>query len=270
MKKIWTVRLALALIVAAVLDTVSTYIATPDLSGEANPFFVMLGSKWTYIVSFKVVMSLLAVVAFAGGLRILQSRVDRLEGTTGFVNVLSHLIFKRRVSLGEVLLYGWPKDWPSVFAIGSITIGISIVTGVFGILAAIAIPAFLSMLPGMRLNGAARQVMGDLMAARMMAVKENKQFKVTFLGDNHSYQISRSVDSDNDEIWDSWEITSNKDIQSEYDGVTFSFDNSPIFNPRGTNSNPNLTTITLQNTDGGCKQVSVNIAGLVKIQECGD
>ena len=41
---------------------------------------------------------------------------------------------------------------------------------VFAILATIAIPSFMSLLPGMRLNGAARQVMGDLMAARMNAV----------------------------------------------------------------------------------------------------
>lgn len=129
MKKVWTIHLALALIVVAVLDILSTYIATPDLSGEANPFFVMLGRKWTYVVAFKVVGSLFAVVAFAGGLRILQSRVDRLTGTTGFVNVLSHLIFKRRISLGEFLLYGWPKDWVSVFAVGAITISITIVTG---------------------------------------------------------------------------------------------------------------------------------------------
>ncbi len=41
---------------------------------------------------------------------------------------------------------------------------------VFAILATIAIPSFMSLLPGMRLNGAAMQVMGDLMAARMNAV----------------------------------------------------------------------------------------------------
>jgi prepilin-type N-terminal cleavage/methylation domain-containing protein len=41
-----------------------------------------------------------------------------------------------------------------------------IVIALIGIVAAIAIPAFTSMVPGMRLNGAARMVMGDLMAGR--------------------------------------------------------------------------------------------------------
>ena len=114
---------------AAVLDIVSTYIASPDLSHETNRIVVMLGRKWTYVIALKVVASLFAVVAFAGGLRILQSRVDRLKGTTGFVNVLSHLVFKRRVSLGAGLLYGWPKDWIAVFAVVAITIATTIVVG---------------------------------------------------------------------------------------------------------------------------------------------
>jgi hypothetical protein len=70
MKKVWTVRFALALIVAAMLDIVSTYIRTPDLSLEANPVLVMFGRKWTYVVALKIVGSLFAIVAFAGGLRI--------------------------------------------------------------------------------------------------------------------------------------------------------------------------------------------------------
>ena len=51
---------------------------------------------------------------------------------------------------------------------------------VFSVLAMIAIPTFMSLLPGMRLNGAARQVMGDLMAARMNSVKQNNEVKVFF------------------------------------------------------------------------------------------
>jgi hypothetical protein len=40
MKKMWTIRFALALMFAAVLDLLSTYLVTPDLSLEANPFFI--------------------------------------------------------------------------------------------------------------------------------------------------------------------------------------------------------------------------------------
>jgi len=135
MQKAWTIRLALALIFAAVLDILSTYLVTPDLSLEGNPVFVMLGRKWIYIITFKIILSLFAILAFAKGLKILQNRVDRFIGITGLVNVLSYLIFNRRVSLKEFLFYRLPKDWPSVFAIGAITIGISITTG--GLTAAI-------------------------------------------------------------------------------------------------------------------------------------
>ena len=135
MKKVWTIRFALALIVAGVLDLVSTYIASPDLSLEANPFFIILGRNWTYVIVFKVVGSLFAAVMFSRGLKILQSRANRLKEINGFVNVLSHLVFKRKVSFGEFVLYGRFKDWPSAFAVAGITIGIVPITG--GISAAI-------------------------------------------------------------------------------------------------------------------------------------
>lgn len=135
MRKVWTVRFALALIVAAVLDIVSTYIGSPDLSLEANPLFVMIGRKWTYVITIKVAWSLFALVAFTKALKILQTRVDRLKGITGFVNVFSYLIFKRRLSLVELLLYRLPKDWIPVLAVGAIAFGTTIVTG--GVTAAI-------------------------------------------------------------------------------------------------------------------------------------
>ena len=136
MKKAWTIRFALALVFAAVLDLLSTYLVAPDLSLEGNPFFVMLGRKWVYLITFKAVFSFFAVLAFAKSLEILQDRSARLIGLTGFFNVLSCLIFKRQLSLREFLLHRFPKDWPPLFAIAAITVGIAIVTG--GITAAIS------------------------------------------------------------------------------------------------------------------------------------
>jgi len=69
---------------------------------------------------------------------------------------------------------------------GFTLIEMMIVIAVFAIVASIAIPNFMSLLPGIRLNGAARQVMGDLMAARMKAVKLNQRTKVFF--DTNGYQ----------------------------------------------------------------------------------
>ena len=130
---------------------------------------------------------------------------------------------------------------------------------VFAILAAIAIPTFMSLLPGMRLNGAARQVMTDLMAARMKAVSENNRFRVFFI-DNHQYKILDDDNNNNAENAGEW--TQTKDIQNEYHDVTFSSSANPIYYPRGTAYG---TTITLTNSSGS-KTVKVAITGRVKIE----
>jgi type IV fimbrial biogenesis protein FimT len=138
---------------------------------------------------------------------------------------------------------------------------IMIVIAVIGILSAIAIPAFTSMLPGMRLNGAARMVAGDLMAARMNAVKQNNGFRVFFNSPGtNQYQILD--DDNNNNSADTGEAITTKNIQTEYHDVTLSSTNNPIFSPRGTATN--LPTVTLQNSSGS-KTVTVSIAGRVKI-----
>jgi len=137
-----------------------------------------------------------------------------------------------------------------------------IVVAVSAIMATVAIPAFMSLLPGMRLNGAARQVMGDLMSARMSAVKENNRFKVFYLN-NYQYRILD--DDDNDNNVDAGEWTVIKDIRDNYpDGVRFYHStNNVIFYPRG-NASP--ATLYLETTDGSQKKaVIVNFTGRTKI-----
>ena len=137
-----------------------------------------------------------------------------------------------------------------------------VVIALTAIIAAIAIPSFMSMLPGMRLNGAARQVMGDLMAARMNAVKENNDFKVWYLS-NYQYKIHDDDDNDGNVDAGEWNVT--KDIRANYpDGVRFYHStNNVIFYPRG-NASP--ATLYLETSDGSKKNaVVVNITGRTKI-----
>ena len=132
---------------------------------------------------------------------------------------------------------------------------------VFAILAGIAIPSFMSLMPGMRLNGAARQVMSDLMAARMKAVKLNKRTKVFF---DNSSQYRICDDANNDTTVDSGEgDVVDRSIQANYQDVSFDLENTadPVFSPRGTATN---RTITLENPSGS-KTVTVAITGRVKI-----
>lgn len=137
-------------------------------------------------------------------------------------------------------------------------IEIVVVLVIIGILTGIAIPVYLNMKPSINLSGATRQVMGDLMWARMQAISQNNEFKIFFL-DNHRYQILD--DDDNDGNIDNGETTITKDIQEKYEDVTFSSTASPIFQPRG---NASGATITLTNASG-TKVITVALTGRVKI-----
>lgn len=135
------------------------------------------------------------------------------------------------------------------------------VMAVSAVIATVAIPNFMSMLPEMRLNAAARQIAEDLMAARMNAVKENNNVRVFFnTPGKNQYQILD--DDDNDGTAGAGETVITRNIRDNYPDVAFSATNNPIFSPRGTAAS--LPTITLQNSSG-TKTVTVSIAGRVKI-----
>ena len=135
-----------------------------------------------------------------------------------------------------------------------------IVIAVIAVLAAIGGLSYLSMRPALRLSGAARQILSDLMAARMKAVGQNNEFKIFFLND-HEYKILDDLDGHGDE--DVGETSETKDIQDNYPNVTFSASNDPIFSPRGTAKQG--TTITITNTSG-FKIVKVSTTGRIKIE----
>ncbi|MBW2194786.1 MAG: GspH/FimT family pseudopilin [Deltaproteobacteria bacterium] len=135
---------------------------------------------------------------------------------------------------------------------------ITIVIAIAGILAAIAVPSLVSQLPRYRLSGAARQVMGDLMWARMQAVSEKNEFRI-FIIDSHRYQILD--DDDNNGSVGSGEKVQIKDIRDEYPDVSISNTTNPIFFPRGSAS---MGTITLSNSSGS-RKLKIHLTGRVKM-----
>jgi len=133
-----------------------------------------------------------------------------------------------------------------------------IVIAIFSILAAIAVPNMISQMPRYRLKGAARQVMGDLMWARMQAVSQKNEFRVFFVND-HVYEILD--DDNNDGSADIGERTKTKDLQDAYHDVVVDFTANPIFFPRGSASG---ATVTLRNPSGS-KKVKIHLTGRVKM-----
>lgn len=64
---------------------------------------------------------------------------------------------------------------------------------IVGIVAAMAVPSFMSYLPHLRLNGAARDLISDLRLARSLAVGQNQRYRVVFDVNNDTYTLSRTV-----------------------------------------------------------------------------
>lgn len=141
-------------------------------------------------------------------------------------------------------------------------IEIVIVLAVTAILTGVSIPVYVGMKPVIRLSGATRQLMEDLMWARMQAINQNNQFRIIY-DSNHEYRIWD--DDNNDGTIDATESKIKKDLHDQYDDVIYSSSNTNglIFYPRGNAAN--LTTITLSNKSG-FKTVSVAITGRVKKQ----
>ena len=129
---------------------------------------------------------------------------------------------------------------------------------VIGLLMAIMVPNVRSQIPRYQLNGAARQVLRDLMAARMKAISQNTTVKVSF-PDTHTYTVCNFDSTQNKCIG----TVSTKNIQQDYRDVTLTANNNPVFLSRGTATN--LATITLTNVSGS-KDITVNITGRVKIK----
>ena len=145
---------------------------------------------------------------------------------------------------------------------GFTLIEMMIVIAIMAILTGIAVPNYLAWLPKSRLNGAARQVMGDLMAARMKAVSQNCDVRVAFVAGDAKYKIW--TDSNNNDSIDSGEEIT-KDIQLDYYDITIIATKNIEFHSRGT-ANPYGTIALTGSNSTNSKNVNIRITGRVMIE----
>jgi prepilin-type N-terminal cleavage/methylation domain-containing protein len=127
--------------------------------------------------------------------------------------------------------------------------------GVASILMAIAIPNFISTLPGLRLNDAARQVATDLQQIRMKAIAQNIPYQMTL--STTTYVLKRCNDSS---CTASTNDSGNIALPT---GITVVTPPTAQFQPRGTAS---AATIKLSNGPSN-KWVCVRTVGRVNIQD---
>lgn len=130
-----------------------------------------------------------------------------------------------------------------------------IVFGLIGILLIVAVPNISLFLSGYKLRGATREVATDLQYARLLAVKENRSYRVAFL--ENSYQVVRVSDGT---------VVKSRNLAADYPDVSLTRGNI-TFSSRGTldPSTSNADTISVSNPRG-TKMVTIASTGRVKVE----
>lgn len=132
-----------------------------------------------------------------------------------------------------------------------------IVMAIMMICLAVAMPDIATFSSGYKLKAVTREVVTDLQLARLLAVKENKNFRVTFFP--NSYQVIRIDPAAGDTV------AKSRSFSPEYPDIRLTNENADItFDPRGL-SNANPSRVEVSNTRG-TKNVSVAPTGRVAIE----
>lgn len=162
-----------------------------------------------------------------------------------------------------------------------------VVISLIGIMAAIAMPNLLKMMPGMRVNTATRQVTSKMLLLRMKVVSENKKYQLLFTPGSDQYQVQQDGNRDGnytdltDTIVETLTLpsgiifatkatknTNGDSIGAGSDGVSFSAD-SCSFTTTGTVDSGSVYLIPREdNVAGGrtdrMRAISINSSGRVK------
>jgi prepilin-type N-terminal cleavage/methylation domain-containing protein len=138
-----------------------------------------------------------------------------------------------------------------------------IITAIVGIMASITVPNIIGWMPKYRLKTATRDVYSTLQLARMRAVAREFEYQVSFDLSNETYSISKGNSSSGSTSWTQEGVVST--VPDEIDIVSLSGGLTNLhFHPTGSSSN--ATTITISNSKGDEKKITVLTAtGRIKI-----
>ena len=141
---------------------------------------------------------------------------------------------------------------------GFTLIEIIVALTIVGILSAIAIPNWSTLLPTHALNGAARQVQSELHRLKSRAVSENAAFHLVFSTSSYTYTIEKYSGG-------SWTATGENKPLPEGITLASTSDTTLGFTSRGTSSDSSDRTVKLCNIKGAGKNVVLSDIGRVRI-----
>ncbi|MDY6854100.1 MAG: GspH/FimT family pseudopilin [Thermodesulfobacteriota bacterium] len=140
-----------------------------------------------------------------------------------------------------------------------------VIVAILGIISTIAIPNITAWIPKYRLKSTTRDIFSTLQLARMRAIAVGVEYQVSFDLNNETYYISKGNSSSGSVSW-----TQENEVSSAPNGIDIASLSGGLtnlhFHPTGSSSNG--TTITINNTNGDEKKISILAAtGRIKITQ---
>ena len=132
-----------------------------------------------------------------------------------------------------------------------------VVVGIVAVVTGILLPVYFSMKPTIRVNGAARQIQGDFMWARMRAVTENNDYVIAFgtAGpdlSNNTYYIYDDDDNDFNTVGtETSELVKTVVIPDDYEDTGYGY----VSGIKETDNVTNLTEAVTFGTGGATKPI---------------